>query len=238
MDLKALNQSLFKPARRYAYALALVFLIAAVALSLKGESVDQFKLANDVGFISFMFLSLTLLVTPVRTLFPQFALNPSLYRARRALGVSGFAFAAVHYLLQFSNLFKLDFSKVMTANARNGNALVAALLALFLLFLLAITSFDWTVRKLGKRWFTLHKAIYLAYPLIIYHVVKAGIDFKTLNAFSGLFFAIGTITILFELARVYMELTKPRAQTPPIQPSAKKVQTPTVPTGNLPQGTD
>jgi len=94
---------------------------------------------------------------------------------------------------------------------------VASLAALFLL---AATSTDYAVKKMGRKWFTLHKLVYLAYPLIIAHAYSIGTDFgkSGLNAYSGSFLIIAAATLLLEAARAYVSFSKARqkAANPPV----------------------
>ena len=47
------------------------------------------------------------------------------------------------------------------------------LTALIMLTLLAATSFKWWMKRLGKRWKSLHKLVYLAAPLVVLHFAWA-----------------------------------------------------------------
>jgi DMSO/TMAO reductase YedYZ heme-binding membrane subunit len=96
---------------------------------------------------------------------------------------------------------------MLAINERSGGGLAFAFLSFIMLFLLAITSTDWAVRKLGRRWFTLHSLIYLAYPLIILHAIKNGVDFSQADVFSISFSIVAAITIAFEAVRVYKDFS-------------------------------
>ena len=184
----------FKKGRLAVYAAAFALLLLAIALSLGQSAIDTTRLANYSGFLSFSFISIALLITPIRKIFPQFGPNASLYYARRAVGVSAFGFALAHFALQFVFLFGMKVGLL-------GNALTG-LAALAILFALGITSTDYAVRKMGRNWFRLQRLAYLAYPLIIIHAIQVGLDFRNANAFSVSFLAIAAITVAFEVARV------------------------------------
>ena len=198
---------LVKNIRTLFYIFAL--LIAVSTLVLFSQPANALVLTNAFGYLSFSFLSLSLLVTPVRTVFPTFNLNPVFYMGRRALGVCAFVFAVAHYAIQLSLNFAGDPGQVVFfAFSPNGSGLLAGIISLLFLFLLFITSTDFAARKLGKHWFRLHQLSYLCYPLIIFHVVSIGIDFKDINFYSGSFACIAMITIVFELIRFYFILKK------------------------------
>ncbi len=164
MDLSSVNLKLFKKSRRITYFLAVVLLALTIVFSVTNGALDGFKLANYAGFLSFTFLCLALAVTPFRKLFPIFPLNSSLVYARRAIGVSAFGFAAVHFLAQFVFTFQASFDSFFSAVQLSGLGIPTGSFSFFILFLLALTSTDYAVKALGKTWFVLHKAVYLAYP--------------------------------------------------------------------------
>ncbi|MDO8625084.1 MAG: ferric reductase-like transmembrane domain-containing protein [Candidatus Diapherotrites archaeon] len=205
MDLAELNQKWLRKTRLVVYVLAVVLALLVFAKNPDFSGIDSLSFANDFGFVSFIFISLALAVTPIKTLFPKFPFNASLVYARRAMGVSAFAFALVHAAANFVFLFDAKISAYMDFNAVNEQALVASSLAFTILLAMTATSTDWAVRKLGKRWNTLHKSIYLAYPLIIYHAIKAGADFTRTTLTGQAFVVIAMLVVLLELARVHKE---------------------------------
>ncbi|MBU1197226.1 ferric reductase-like transmembrane domain-containing protein [Candidatus Micrarchaeota archaeon] len=208
MVWKEFNQWAFPHARMLTYAEALVLLILAF-VSADQRGFDAVELASNLGFLAFAYISFALLVTPLRKVRPTFSLNPTFAKARRAAGVSAFVIAALHYLILFGFFFNGNLDAIFGFNANNGNALVPAYGALLILFLLALTSTDYAVRKLGKKWFRLHKLAYLAYPFIAFHAWRVGNHFKELTLFSGLFFFVFALTLLFELLRLWKERFQP-----------------------------
>ena len=70
-------------------------------------------------------------------------------------------------------------------------------LALIIFFLMAITSHDFWLRNLSPRiWKTLHMFVYLAYFLIIMHVMLGVIQFETNPVFVIILFA-GLVALIF-----------------------------------------
>ncbi|MFA5929841.1 MAG: ferric reductase-like transmembrane domain-containing protein [Candidatus Micrarchaeia archaeon] len=226
------TEYLQKNARKLVYAIAFIIACATfVAFSKNGNA--TLDTANAFGFLAFSAISLALAASPVRALFPAWKYNAAYYRARRALGVSGFVFAFLHYFIQPFLFYKGDVAFFLSAAGEAGTWLWVGVAALAMLFLLAATSTDYAVRKMGKRWFTLQKLTYLVYPIIILHASQIGFDFgRGLNAYSGSFFAIAASTLLLEAARAYVSFSKPRrkaepsAMTPAASPPAQGAKPP------------
>ena len=210
MDLKTLNTQIIKKARTLVYIITLI-LAGVIWFTYSQNGKPTLDVSNAFGFLSFSFLCLSLIVTPIRVIWPTYPLNGTFLMARRAFGVSAFIFGFAHYILQLIINFNSDFN-VLLSYMLSGMAypLVASYIVFLIFALLAITSFDFAVKKLGKYWFTIHKLAYLAYPLIIYHAVSIGVDFfdKPLNVFSGSFFIIAIVTIILESIRVWKGFSK------------------------------
>ncbi len=210
LSLRDVNIWLVKKARKMTYLVAL-FLTAIVWFSFAKNGGATVQMANAFGYLAFSFLSLTLIVTPIRTIWPRFELNASLYMARRAIGVSAFVFAVFHYLIQLTVNFNSDLPGLFSLMfSGQGSWLLVGYVALVMLFILFATSFDYAVKKLGNRWFTLHKLVYVAYVFIFLHAYMIGMDFRhgISNAYAGSFVAIAILTLILEAVRVYLTLTK------------------------------
>ena len=207
-----ISDFLLKNARKIVYALAFAIACATIAVHAKDWNTTT-SMSDAFGYLSFSFISLALAVSPIRALFPAWRYNASLYMARRALGVSSFVFAALHYAMN-PMLFYRGSLDMFLANSGYGIWVWAGIAAIAVLFLLAATSMDYAVRKLGRRWFTLQKLVYLAYPLIIAHAYTIGIDFigGQLDIYSGSFLLIAAATVLLEAARIYVSLAKKAAK--------------------------
>lgn len=64
-------------------------------------------------------------------------------------------------------------------------------LSLFLLFLLFLTSNDWSVKTLGKKWKLLHKLVYIIYWIIFLHVM-----FQEVGPLAFLIGACATLEVM------------------------------------------
>ncbi|RKP45704.1 protein-methionine-sulfoxide reductase heme-binding subunit MsrQ [Pararobbsia silviterrae] len=128
-------------------------------------------ITRSTGLWTLVFLCITLAITPLRRLTGWNAFA----RVRRMLGLFAFFYGTLHFTTYFwfdqwfdvhaiyKDVFKRPFITVGFA-------------AFVLLIPLAATSFRAAVRKLGRRWQTLHRAIYAIAVLAILHFwwMKAG----------------------------------------------------------------
>ena len=95
---------------------------------------------------------------------------------RRALGLYGFLFVVIHLGVYawLENDFALDLAIRDLGERR---AMVIGLIAFALLIPLAATSTKGWQRRLGKRWGRLHKLVYLALPISVWHYLWLDRDF-------------------------------------------------------------
>ncbi|CUX15387.1 Sulfoxide reductase heme-binding subunit YedZ [Agrobacterium deltaense Zutra 3/1] len=120
-----------------------------------------------LGIWALRFLCLGLLVTPLRDLF-----NINLIAYRRALGLIAFYYVLAH----FTVYLVLDRGLILGSIA--GDILkrpyiMLGMAGLLMLIPLALTSNRWSIRKLGSRWNTLHKLVYLVLIVGVLHFVLA-----------------------------------------------------------------
>ena len=122
-------------------------------------------LVRSSGDWTLRFLCVVLAVTPVRV---SFGLAP-LARFRRMLGLFVFFYALLHFLA-YSWLDKgMEFPEVAVDIAKRPFILVG-FVSLLLLSMLAATSWNGAVRRLGAlRWQRLHRVVYLIAGLAILH---------------------------------------------------------------------
>lgn len=116
------------------------------------------------GKAALVLLVLSLACTPLNTVF---GFRQAL-RMRRALGLYGFMYVALH-LAVFAVLdYGLDLRLIGQTIAEK-YYIVAGFLAFLILIPLAVTSTRGWMARLGKRWKSLHKLVYLAVPLAVAH---------------------------------------------------------------------
>ncbi len=128
-------------------------------------------ITRSTGLWTLVFLCITLAVTPVRRLT---GLN-ALLRFRRMLGLFAFFYVALHFTtyVWFDKWF--DVFAILKDIVKRPFILVG-FSAFVLLIPLAVTSPKAMLRKLGRRWQTLHRLIYPIAVLAILHFwwMKAG----------------------------------------------------------------
>ncbi len=123
-------------------------------------------------------LYLALLATPLTRIFTFLPYRGLYIKARRAIGVSACYFALLHGSIAFF-LQLGGFSSLSLLSDRYLLAISLSFTALVILILMASTSFDVMVQKLGfKSWKILHRLVYLAATLILIHVLLIGSDFS------------------------------------------------------------
>jgi nitrite reductase/ring-hydroxylating ferredoxin subunit/DMSO/TMAO reductase YedYZ heme-binding membrane subunit len=144
------------------------------------------------GTLALLLLHVVLSIGPLTRLDSRFL--PLLYN-RRHLGVATFLAALVHgafAIVQFHALGDVNpLVSVLSSNGRlDGLAQFPfqplGLAALIVLFLMAATSHDfWLVNLTAPVWKSLHMLVYVAYGLLIVHVVLGVLQAETNPALSG-----------------------------------------------------
>ncbi|MFN3618204.1 MAG: sulfite oxidase heme-binding subunit YedZ [Aquabacterium sp.] len=142
---------------------ALALLAAGLGDALGANPAE--RLIRETGEWSLRFLWLTLLITPLRDV----AGWPGLLRFRRALGVTAFVYAALHFLA-YAWLDKSLLVADIVADVFKRNFILVGMVALLLMLPLALTSFNAAIRALGgRRWQMLHKLAYVVALLGLLH---------------------------------------------------------------------
>lgn len=158
-----------------AFSIALYFFVMATS---GGELVA--KLTRYYGLISLGLLYVVLLIGPAVRVFLWIPYKGKLIFARRGLGISVFYFVVLHSSMAFF-LELGGFAGLFYLEGRNLLAVSLGFAAEVILALMAATSFDFAIRKLGySRWKFLHRFVYLAGFLIIVHTLLIGTDFTDL----------------------------------------------------------
>ena len=180
------------------FGLSLLPLLRLIALGFQ----DRLT-ANPIEFITratgdwtLYFLCLTLAVTPLRRLT---GLN-ALIRFRRMLGLFTFFYASLHFLtfIWFDHFF--DVAEMMR-DVLKRPFIAMGFSAFLLLVPLALTSNDFMLRKLGRRWSVLHRLIYLIAILALLHFwwMRAG-----KNNFTEPLVIAAVIAVLLALRLIWL----------------------------------
>ena len=122
------------------------------------------ELEHECGKTALNLLLLTLAVTPVRELTSQ----PQLLRLRRMLGLFAFFYVVLHFTIYLVLDLELNFA-TLGADIAKRPYITIGFTALLLLIPLAVTSTNRMMRRLGRRWQTLHRLVYVIAVLGVWH---------------------------------------------------------------------
>ncbi len=159
-------------------------------------------LIRGFGTCALLMLHVVLSIGPLCRLFPR--LLPLLYN-RRHLGVTMFLMALAHggfSIIQFHALGDLNpLVSVLVSNTRYASLAnfpfqPLGLAALLILFLMAATSHDfWLANLTAPVWKRLHMLVYVAYGLIVAHVLLGVLQAET-NPLLAATLGVGMIVVL------------------------------------------
>jgi methionine sulfoxide reductase heme-binding subunit len=139
------------------------------------------KLLHSCGKTALNLLLITLLVTPVR----QLTGFTHLVRLRRMLGLFAFCYAALHFTIYIVLDRGMDWHSIVKDITKRPYITIG-FTALLILIPLAVTSTNRMMRRLGRRWQKLHRLIYAAAILGVWHYywqVKRDVRLPLLYAF-------------------------------------------------------
>jgi sulfoxide reductase heme-binding subunit YedZ len=192
-----LTASTARPTRRFHADKPLVFLLCMLPLGwllLRAFNVAGFSLGPNpveallhaLGLWGLRLLLLTLCVRPAAVLLRR----PRLLRLRRMLGLFAFTYLLLHFLTWLVLDRGLDWGGIVADIAKRPFVTVG-FAALLLLVPLAVTSTDRWMRRLGRRWHSLHRLVYVAAALGALHflwLVKA--DWREPGLYIALFLVL------------------------------------------------
>ena len=130
-----------------------------------GLGVEPIKaLEHEYGKLALQLLVFGLAISPLRR---HIGLN--LMKFRRAIGVLTFSFAALHLLVWL--VLDVQVPSEIWADIVKRPYITVGMAAFALILPLAVTSNNWSVRRLGSRWRKLHRLVYPAAILGAVHYV-------------------------------------------------------------------
>lgn len=137
---------------------------------------------HQIGDWTVRFLIATLALTPLQ----RILMWPKLALIRRMLGVTAFTYALTHFSLYIVNE-KFDLLFVASEIVKR-IYLTIGFTALIGLSLLAATSTDGALRKLGRNWKRLHMIVYgIAVLALLHYFMQSKIDVSQATMWSGFF---------------------------------------------------
>lgn len=133
-----------------------------------------------LGRYALTLLLLTLVPTVIRTITGFGAV----LQLRRPLGLYAFLYAALHFVAFIGLDFGFRFGLIATTILQSRREIVG-LVALAILALLALTSIRSLMRPLGRTWKTVHRLVYAAAVLVVFHYVWNYKELRTWPAVAG-----------------------------------------------------
>ena len=130
----------------------------------EGQTTEELLL-HPSGESAAQIMILAMIITPLRMLFPKNRFWLWMMKRRRHIGVAAFIYAVFHTVL-----YVIDMDSVQ---AMLGEFMELGIwtgwLAFFIFIPLALTSNDFSVRKLGPSWKTVHRFAYAAAVATLIH---------------------------------------------------------------------
>jgi len=163
---------LYKPLVFLACGIPLAWVLAAIGnatgslhLPVPGLGADPVRrMLGIFGHSALNLLLVTLCVSPLRTLTG----NAQLLRLRRMLGVWAFTYALLHFLTYVGPFQGFSWSAIVKDLVKRPYITIG-FTALLILLALAITSTNGWMRRLRRRWQSLHRLVYVATALGVWH---------------------------------------------------------------------
>jgi DMSO/TMAO reductase YedYZ heme-binding membrane subunit len=138
------------------------------------------RLHEAYGWLSLLFLASALAIGPAYKLAPKLPGKSVMRDARRLIGVGAAWFATLHVAIAYFVSFKaINPTNIVEPYSR---AFLLGVLALLCLWALAFTSFDAAFKGMGIWWFRLHRLIYAAVGLAVWHAFSIGVHATSLTA--------------------------------------------------------
>jgi methionine sulfoxide reductase heme-binding subunit len=176
-------------------------------------------LIRALGTEAFLLLNVVLCIGPLARLDRRFL--PLLYN-RRHLGVTTFLVGLAHggfALFQFHALGNLNpLVSLFVSNPRYGSLIdfpfqSLGFFAMVILFLMAATSHDFWLRNLSAPvWKRLHMLVYMAYTLLVAHIVLGALQSEASPVLAGALVAAVATVIGIHLAAAFRERRVDRAK--------------------------
>lgn len=154
-------------ARRVVFFLSLlpfVWMVISVVQNSLGADPAR-TLALDSGRWSLRFLLASLAITPLREVLKLSALAP----LRRTLGLYSLFYASLHFLVYILFLLELRWREI-GSDILERPYITVGFTAFLILVALGATSPKVMVRKLGRKWKSLHRLVYVAVILAVVHL--------------------------------------------------------------------
>ena len=179
---------------------ALWFYLGATG-RIPGNAIKEFE--HALGLWALRFLFLTLAVTPLRDL-----AGINLVRYRRALGLLAFWYVVMHFATYMLLDQRLDMSTIVTDILRRP-FITIGMAALVMLVPLALTSNNWSIRRLGRWWTRLHRLVYV---IVLAGVLHFAMSVKVIGPEPAIYITLALILVGYRLVRPMVMQRRRRAR--------------------------
>ena len=197
----------------------LIVLFIGLQFLLDPKITTETLIIRTSSLVAVILLHFILIIGPLCRLNNAFL--PLLYN-RRHMGVSMFIFSAIHGIfstIQFHSLGNINpLASIFLSNTKylaisQFPFQVLGFFALIIFFLMAATSHDFWLKNLGpKIWKSLHMMVYVAYGLIILHVVLGILQYENKPVYWGILILGFLIITSLHLAAAIKEMNWLKAQ--------------------------
>lgn len=141
------------------------------------------EIVHSLGDYSLWLLMLIMLATPLQ----RVVRISLLIRYRRPLGVAMYSYALLHLFFYVTSYLGWQWSELLEDLAKRPYIIIG-MLAFLLATPLAITSNNFFMKKLGKKWKELHRLVYILVILVLIHLVwQVKVDFTEIVLYTIFF---------------------------------------------------
>lgn len=164
---------------------------------LPGNTVKEFE--HLLGLWALRFLIATLAITPIRDLF-----GINWIRYRRALGLLAFWYVVMHFTTYMVLDQYFNFQAILVDIAKRP-FITIGMAAFVMLIPLALTSNNWSIRRLGPGWTKLHRLVYVIAAAGALHFAMS---VKVVGLEPWTYIVLVTVLLLWRLVRPHFNRWK------------------------------
>ena len=182
-----------------------------VQLFVPAGSLQTIRIEQWYGFTALWLLYTAMLASPLTKVFPNLPGKAAYLHARRAIGVSAWYFATPHVYLTFFGQLN-GFGGIVYLNRTYRISLLGGTFALGVLLIMAATSFDWIVKRMGyTHWKLLHRLVYFASLAVLLHIMLIGPHYDSGPSLLGLLtYGAAVFLVVLEILRIRRNVAKPK----------------------------
>ena len=188
---------------RFYLGLAILYITITVWLWVEraytGSSLYGIRAEEAYAWLATVFLIAALGIGPVYHVFRNLAGKRIAFESRRLLGIGAAWFASLHVLIAYGSLFR--FSNPLSLPGTYQRSFLLGSLVWLILLVMAFTSCNAAMRKLGVWWFRIHRLVYLAAVVIILHAFKIGTHASSVGYVTG-FATVSLVLLLLHSAAI------------------------------------